>query len=156
MVIAVCEIVFAKVIDHRSRVKMIHHRPIVYTYRLATLSWSKTHQIAIDRRATRLDSLPSPTQFLPRSGPRSMGKVASCNCHCLRLGHLLLMAKTWLNITRDRTKWGIGPCLSAVYGGECWIWGTPLDYKQGSNWSSPHHQNTHCFRKGHTFASWNL
>ena len=27
----VCEIVFAKVIDHRSRVKMIHHRPTVYT-----------------------------------------------------------------------------------------------------------------------------
>ena len=22
------------------------------------------------------------------------------------------------------------------------------DYSQGSNWSCPHHQNTHCFRKG--------
>ena len=72
-----CEIVFAKVIDHRSRVKMIHHRPTVYTYRLATLSLTKTHEIAIDRPATRLDSLPSPTQFLPRSGPRSIWKVAS-------------------------------------------------------------------------------
>ena len=30
---AVCEIVFAEVIDHRSRVEMIHHRPTVYTYR---------------------------------------------------------------------------------------------------------------------------
>ena len=32
--------------------------------------------MSIDCWATRLDSLPSPTQFLPRSGPRSMGKVA--------------------------------------------------------------------------------
>ena len=75
-VIAVCEIVFAEIIDHRSRVKMIHHRPIVYTCRPVMLSSSKTHEYTIDRWANRLDSLPSPTQFLPRSGPRSMGKVA--------------------------------------------------------------------------------
>ena len=31
--ITVCETVFAEVIDHRSRVKMIHHRPTVYTHR---------------------------------------------------------------------------------------------------------------------------
>ena len=74
----VCEIVFAEIIDHRSRVKMIHHRPTVYTCRPVMLSSSKTHEYTIDRRATRLDSLPSPTQFLPRSGPRSMGKVAHC------------------------------------------------------------------------------
>ena len=35
---AVGEIVFAEVIDHRSRVKMIHHRPTVYTYRPEMLS----------------------------------------------------------------------------------------------------------------------
>ena len=35
---AVCEIVFAEVIDHRSRVKMIHHRRTVYTYRPVMLS----------------------------------------------------------------------------------------------------------------------
>ena len=75
---SVCEIVFAEVIDHRSRVRMIHHRPTVYTCRPVTLSSSKTHEYSIDRLATRLDSLPSPTQFLPRSGPRSMGKVAHC------------------------------------------------------------------------------
>ena len=73
---SVCEIVFAEVIDHRSSVKMIHRRPTVYTSRLVRLSWSKTHEITIDHWATRLDSLPSLTQFLPRSGPRSMGKVA--------------------------------------------------------------------------------
>ena len=72
----VCEIVFEEVIDHRSWVKMIHHRPTVYTYRPVMLSYSETHEITIDRWTTRLDSLPSPTQFLPRSGPRSMGKNA--------------------------------------------------------------------------------
>ena len=36
--LTVCEIVFAEVIDHRSRVKMIHHRPAVYTCRLVMLS----------------------------------------------------------------------------------------------------------------------
>ena len=35
---AVCEIVFAEAIDHRSRFKMIHHRPTVYTYRPVMLS----------------------------------------------------------------------------------------------------------------------
>ena len=75
---SVCEIVFAEITDHRSRVKMIHHRPTVYTCRPVMLWWSKTHECITDRRATRLDSLPSPTQFLPRSGPRSMGKVAHC------------------------------------------------------------------------------
>ena len=74
----VYEIVFAEVIDHWSRVKMIHHRPTVYIYRPVMLSSSNTHEITIDRRASRVDSLPSPTQFLPRSGPRSMGKVAHC------------------------------------------------------------------------------
>ena len=34
------------------------------------------YEIIIDRRATRLDSLPSTTQFLPRSGPWCMRKVA--------------------------------------------------------------------------------
>ena len=72
---------FAEVIDHRSRVKMIHHRPTVYTYRPVMLSKSKTHECTIDPRATTLDRLPGPTQFLPRSGPRSMVKVA----HCLTL-----------------------------------------------------------------------
>ena len=71
-----CEIVFAEIIDHGSRVKMIHHRPTVYTCRPVRLSSSKTHEYAIDCWATWLDSLPSLTQFLPRSGPRSMGKVA--------------------------------------------------------------------------------
>ena len=70
---AVCEIMFAEVIDHWSRVKNIHHRWTVYTCRLVMLSSSKTHEV------TRLDNLPSPTQFLPRSGPRSMGNVAHCN-----------------------------------------------------------------------------
>ena len=72
----VCEIVFAEVIDHRSRVKNIHHRLTVYTCRPVMLSSSKTYEITIDRWATRLDGLPSLTQFLPRSGPRSMGEVA--------------------------------------------------------------------------------
>ena len=79
---SVCEIVFAEIIDHRSRVKMIHHKPTMYTCRPVMLSSSKTLEITKDRRATRLDSLPSPTQFLPRSSPRSMGKVAHCIlCH---------------------------------------------------------------------------
>ena len=64
-VITVCEIMFAEVIDNRSRVKMIHHRPTVYTCRPVMVSSRKTHEITIDRRATRLDSLPSPTQFYP-------------------------------------------------------------------------------------------
>ena len=75
------KIVFAEVIDHRSRVKMIHYRPTVYTCRPVMLSSSKTLAITIDHRSTRLDSLPSPTQFLPRSGPRSIGKVAHCAYH---------------------------------------------------------------------------
>ena len=38
LVSTVCEIAFAEVIDHRSRVKVIHHRPAVYTYRPVMLS----------------------------------------------------------------------------------------------------------------------
>ena len=38
MTVSVYEIVFAEVIDHRSRVKMIHHRPTVYTYRPVMVS----------------------------------------------------------------------------------------------------------------------
>ena len=98
---SVCEIVFAEIIDHWSRVKMIHHRPTVYTCRPVMLSSSKTHEYTIDHRATRLDSLPSPTQFLPRSGPRSMGKVTHWVLSCCDL--------FWYIITCGRFTWIIYP-----------------------------------------------